>query len=141
MALLEHTQDFAVFVCTCNMSRTNLEINDQLIRRALRVAGLKTKRAVSGTRREQAATPDRGRRTPGSGRDDCDGNPARALLETPNVSRTIFRNGASWNRTVLVRMLTLRAYSGSHDQKMEPSQPWTPGLPLWQLTTASGSSP
>ena len=46
MALLEHTQHFAVFVCTCNMSRTNLEINDQLIRRALRVSGLKTKRAV-----------------------------------------------------------------------------------------------
>jgi Arc/MetJ family transcription regulator len=46
MALLEHTHDFAVFVCTCNMSRTNLEINDQLIRRALRVPGLKRKRAV-----------------------------------------------------------------------------------------------
>jgi len=41
-----YTHDFLKLVYTPNMSRTNIEINDQLIRKARKLTRLKTKREI-----------------------------------------------------------------------------------------------
>ena len=41
-----YTHDFSQLVYTPNMSRTNIEINDQLIRKARKLTRLKTKREI-----------------------------------------------------------------------------------------------
>ncbi|MGA7915411.1 MAG: type II toxin-antitoxin system VapB family antitoxin, partial [Candidatus Acidiferrales bacterium] len=41
-----HTHDFPELVYTIDMSRTNIEINDQLVRKARKLTRLKTKREI-----------------------------------------------------------------------------------------------